>query len=64
MTNPVGQEQLERVGLRAVIRHKEVAQFLLLQGLVTESNKIKKIFMQLYLTRKLITNQVAVSLLQ
>lgn len=34
MTNPVGQEQLERVGLAAVSKHMEV-QFLASQGLVT-----------------------------
>jgi hypothetical protein len=32
MMNPVGQEQLERVGLAAVSKHREV-QFLALQGL-------------------------------
>lgn len=34
MTNPVGQEQFDSVGLAAVSKHKEV-QFLTLQGLAT-----------------------------
>ena len=62
ITKPVGQEQLDRVGLRAVIRHKELTQFLLLQGLVTE--RTKSYIIQLYLIKKLITNQVVVSLPQ
>lgn len=61
MTKPVGQEQLERVGLAALMRHKDM-QLLLLQGFATEkdnknSSRLFQVCMQ-YLWQ---TNQVAVS---
>ena len=49
MTKPVGQEQLERVGLAALMRHKDV-QFLLLQEFATESNKSNGVLTQYSIT--------------
>ena len=64
ITKPVGHEQLERVGLSALIRQSELEQLLLLHGLATGRAKIASIMKSSFYRQKVITDLMAVSLLQ